>query len=162
MKQLILVRHAKSSWKHPVSDRERPLKQRGINDAVKVSKAFSTHKLSIDLIFSSPANRALSTCKLFLEQLNIPESQIQIKEDLYDFSGNSVIEFVKGLDNDLNSIMLFGHNHAFTSIVNTYGDKYIDNVPTSGLVVISFHIDEWKYITLGHTELVMFPRDYRS
>jgi phosphohistidine phosphatase len=58
MKTLILVRHAKSSWKYDVEDVNRPLKNRGITDANLVSRAFNNRKLSIDNVFSSPANRA--------------------------------------------------------------------------------------------------------
>ena len=161
MKHLILVRHAKSSWKHLVSDRERPLKKRGINDAKRVSAIFNTKTIVVDAVFSSPANRALSTCKLFLEQLNIPESQIQIEEDLYDFSGENVLNFIKKMDDRLSTVMIFGHNHALTAIVNTYGDRYINNLPTSGLAIIEFNIDNWRHLRLGHTKDILFPRDYR-
>ena len=161
MKQLILVRHGKSSWQYDVIDRERPLKSRGINDAIKVSKAFLDYNINIDRMFSSPANRALSTCKLFFEQLNIPESQIQIEEDLYDFSGENVLNFIKKMDDRLDTVMIFGHNHAFTAIVNTYGDRYINNLPTSGLAIIEFNINNWKHLKLGHTKDILFPRDYR-
>jgi phosphohistidine phosphatase len=161
MKQLVLVRHGKSSWKHNVSDKDRPLKKRGKDDALRVSKAFKTYGLVIDIVLSSPANRAFSTCKIFLETLDIKDAYLKIEEDLYDFSGNSVIDVVKSLDDSLNTVMIFGHNHAFTAIVNAYGDRYIDNLPTSGLVVIKFNIESWKYIRMGQTELVLFPRDFR-
>ena len=57
--------------------------------------------------------------------------------------------------------MLFGHNHALTSIVNIFGSKYIDNVPTSVLVNITFDIDNWNDIKKGVTTLTIFPRDLK-
>ncbi|MGS2726350.1 SixA phosphatase family protein [Psychroserpens sp. BH13MA-6] len=161
MKTIILTRHAKSSWEFDVSDRERPLKKRGFKDANLVSKAFKRERIDSDAIFSSPANRALSTCKIFMKNLNVDPKNIQIKEDLYDFGGDNVITFLKSLDENYQKVMIFGHNHAFTSICNIFGDKFIDNVPTSGLVVIDFEVNTWKDIKKGITKLTIFPRDLK-
>ena len=83
MKTLILVRHAKSSWKHNVDDKERPLKNRGNTDAELVSIALKYRDLELDQIYSSPANRALSTCKIFINNLNIENDKIIIENNLY-------------------------------------------------------------------------------
>ena len=87
MKTIILVRHGKSSWEYDVSDRERPLKTRGINDAKLVSEKFMSANSIPKYIYSSPANRALSTCKIFMNTFGLSEATIIIKEDLYDFGG---------------------------------------------------------------------------
>lgn len=162
MKTIILVRHGKSSWKYDVIDAERPLKQRGKEDSKLVSNALLKHQISSDKIFSSPAKRALNTCKIFAKTLQIPENEIKIIDNLYDFGGQNVINFIKSLDNDYKTVMIFGHNHAFTSISNIFGDKYIDNLPTSGLVVINFEVDLWKNIDQGKTLLTIFPRDLKE
>ena len=157
-KKLTLVRHAKSSWEHDVSDSKRPLAKRGIKDANLISKHLQQDFVQPDVVFSSPANRALTTCNIFSSNLNIPDNKIKIFNDLYDFSGESVIRFIKSLNNDYNSVMIFGHNHAFTSISNIFGDKFIDNLPTSGVVVMNFDTDKWESIDKGHTELIVFPK----
>lgn len=161
MKTLTLIRHAKSSWEFDVSDKERPLKKRGFNDADLVSKGFKEKLLVPDVVFSSPANRALSTCKVFLKNLNIPTEKLSIEDDLYDFGGESVIHFLKKVSEDYKNVMIFGHNHAFTSICNIFGDKFIDNLPTSGLVVIDFDVDSWSAIKSGTTRFTIFPRDLK-
>ena len=161
MKNVTFVRHGKSSWEYDVSDRERPLKKRGFNDAQLVSNAFKTKGLMPEIVFSSPANRALSTCRIFIKHLDISDERLKIIEDLYDFGGHRVIEFLKNLSEDYNNVMIFGHNHAFTSICNIFGDHYIDNLPTSGLVTIAFDIDRWEFIEKGHTVLTIFPRDLK-
>ena len=133
-----------------------------VNDASIISKEFKKIEYRIDKIYSSPANRAFSTCKIFATNLDWLKDSINIEETLYDFSGENVMRFISNLDNSLNTVIIFGHNHAFTSIVNIYGDQFIDNMPTSGLVVISFNIESWQHAKYGQTELVMFPRDFRS
>ena len=161
MKTIILVRHAKSSWENNLSDRQRPLKNRGLKDAKLVSDAFYDLGFIPEKCFSSPAERALKTCKIFLKTLKIPENKLSIVEDLYDFGGDSVINYVKGMDNSINSVMLFGHNHAFTSISNIFGNKFIDNLPTSGLVKLNFEVDTWKDLKKGTTELIIIPKELK-
>ena len=87
MKQLVLVRHAKSSWKHDVNDAERPLNKRGFRDAALVSESFKNTVFYPEIIFSSFANRALCTCEIFIKTLNFDKSRLYIKEELYDFGG---------------------------------------------------------------------------
>lgn len=161
MKQLVLVRHAKSSWEHDVNDAQRPLKMRGFNDAALVSKSFGNHVIIPEIIFTSPANRALTTCKIFMKNLGFDDNNLQIKEELYDFGGQNVIDFMKNMDNSYETVMIFGHNHAFTSICNIFGDQFIDNLPTSGLVVIDFDVSDWHKIKKGFTKLTIFPRDLK-
>ena len=162
MKIITLVRHGKSSWEFNVSDRERPLKQRGLNDANLVSKYFKNNGIMPDFVYSSPANRALSTCRIFLKNLEISKGKLEIVENLYDFGGHQVIDFLKNLSENYNNVMIFGHNHAFTSICNIFGDHYIDNLPTSGLVTIKFDVDHWEAIDNGHSSLIIFPRDLKN
>ena len=161
MKTLVLIRHGKSSWEYDVSDRERPLKKRGINDIALVSEAFKDSNFKADIVFSSPANRAYSTCKLFLKHLKIPSETCEVVEDLYDFGGQNVINFLKSLNDDYKNVIIFGHNHAFTSISNIFGTKFIDNLPTSGLVMIQFNTNQWSKIKEGETLLTLFPKELK-
>ena len=71
------------------------------------------------------------------------------------------MEIIKGLDNDLDCVMIVGHNHAFTSIANMLGTNYIDNLPTCGFVMIEFNEDNWKDISKGKTLKTVFPRDLK-
>lgn len=161
MKTIVLVRHGKSSWEFDLPDAQRPLKQRGIKDAHLVANEFFKSNNVPKHIFSSPANRALSTCKIFVESFNLSENSISIIDELYDFGGESVIRFIKNLPNSVDEIMIFGHNHAFTSIANIFGDKFIDNVPTSGLIKLKFDIDNWQNLRQGTTELVIIPKELK-
>ncbi len=158
MKQLILVRHGKSSWEHKVSDKDRPLLKRGVNDALLVSQKFVEDPVDIDFAYSSPANRALHTCMIFLRQINFAMNKFQVEESLYDFSGDGVLSFLYKLDNNLNTVMIFGHNHAFTHIANSLGNTYIDNVPTTGLVHLQFGTNSWEEIDKGTTIRTIFPK----
>ena len=161
MKKLILVRHAKSSWKHDVIDFERPLNTRGIKDAEIVSNYLKNNILNIDLVISSDAVRTKITASTFISNLNIDEKLVNFNHNLYDFSGHNLVKTIKEVDSSINNLMVFGHNHAITDFVNTYGDKYIENVPTCGITIINFDIDNWKDLNNGKTVFTLFPKDLK-
>lgn len=158
MKTLILMRHGKSSWDLSVTDADRPLQERGIRDAYLVASKLSGLGLTIDASFSSPANRALHTAMIVVKTIDFRLNKFQISKDLYDFSGESVMDFVKNLDKKLNTVLIFGHNHAFTEIVNKWGNQSIENLPTAGLVQLQFETDHWDTISFGKTKAVIVPK----
>ena len=158
MKNLLLMRHGKSSWELNVSDENRPLQQRGINDAQLVGAELSKESFTIDYAFSSPANRAFHTAMICLRALEFSMDKFKVVPELYDFSGGQVIDFIKSCPDSLNTILIFGHNHAFTHITNSLGNRQIDNVPTSGFVHLQFKENSWGDITKGSTIQTIFPK----
>ncbi|NND62915.1 MAG: histidine phosphatase family protein [Flavobacteriaceae bacterium] len=162
MKTLYMVRHAKSSWKHDVIDHQRPLKGRGKNDGVLVSEHLKDKINPPERIISSDAVRALSTAKYFKSAFEISDKNFITDHSLYDFSGHNVIDIIKNLDDSLNTVMIVGHNHAFTSIANMLGNTYIDNVPTCGFVYLEFKDDKWSEVKTGVTKMTVFPRDLKK
>lgn len=162
MKNLLLMRHGKSSWELNVSDQDRPLQQKGITDAHLVGAELKTKNLKIDSVYSSPANRALHTAMICLRELNYPLKDCAIVSNLYDFSGEKVIDFIRNTNDDLNTILIFGHNHAFTYIANALGDLSIENVPTSGFVQIQFNESSWSLVTQGKTIQTIFPKQLKT
>ncbi|MFY0714484.1 histidine phosphatase family protein [Seonamhaeicola sp. NFXS20] len=162
MKTLIIVRHAKSSWEYNVIDHERPLKKRGVNDALIVSHFLKGKIKKIDKVLSSDALRTKLTANIFLENLNIHQNILEFNHNLYDFEGSDLLQVIKSNKASINNLMIFGHNHALTNFVNTYGSEYIDNVPTSGVVVIEFDIKTWPDLKKGKTTLKVFPRHLKS
>lgn len=160
MKKLILVRHAKSSWEHNVSDHQRPLSSKGFKDANNVSNQL-IDQLHPDLVLSSDALRAKTTASIFMSNLNISPDIFNLDHNLYDFSGNNLLRVIKSSINSINELLVFGHNHAITSLVNSYGNRYIDNVPTCGVVAMEFEIESWAEIKKGRTTKIVFPRDLK-
>ncbi|MGC6430624.1 MAG: SixA phosphatase family protein [Jejuia sp.] len=161
MKQIILVRHAKSSWEYDVIDHERPLKERGFNDAKLIANKLQSLNLTIDKVLISDAKRTTQTAEIILPAIKVPESVIEYSYNLYDFAGYDLTQVIKSCDNNIETLMIFGHNHAITAFANTFGEKYINNVPTCGVVVIDFQVSSWSEISNGQTTLTIFPRDLR-
>ncbi|TKD63434.1 histidine phosphatase family protein [Flavobacterium sp. ASW18X] len=161
MKSIIFIRHGKSSWDYDVADKDRPLKERGITDANNIGVALAKMDLPIDFAFSSPANRALHTAMIVLHTMQANLNDFKVVKNLYDFAGEEVLSFVKSLDNKLETVLLFGHNHAFTHLVNTLGNSNIDNLPTAGMAIITFDVEKWTDLTKGRTEKLIFPKELR-
>lgn len=162
MKTLYIVRHAKSSWKYEsVKDIDRPLKERGINDAHLLSKHLAKEIKRPDVFLSSSANRALHTAIIFCENFGYPLANLKIKRQLYNFSDGYLVKTVKALDDGFDSAIVFSHDHGINSFVNNYGSKPIAHVPTSGIVGIRFENKHWKNIKKGTTVLIDYPKNHR-
>ncbi|MCK5400993.1 MAG: histidine phosphatase family protein [Flavobacteriaceae bacterium] len=161
MKKLTIVRHGKSSWEYDLSDIERPLKKRGITDIKAVSKEFKIKYLQPEVVFSSPAKRALETSNIFLKNIDFSYENRHVSSQIYDFGGKNLISFIKSIDNKYKHVMIFGHNHAMTYFINTYGNMYIDNLPTSGLAIFEFDIASWKDLKPGKTIEILIPKNLR-
>lgn len=159
MKTLYVVRHAKSSWKFDVIDHERPLNDRGLNDAPRVAAHVASCMPKPDLVMSSDAMRAKTTSFFFAKAYNIPEEEIILDYSLYDFNGRDLVNVIRKCDDTVDCLMVFGHNNAMTNFVNTYGDKMIDNVPTCGFTAITFDIHHWKDMSQGTTIFTSIPKE---
>jgi len=162
MKNLILIRHAKSSWDAPLADKDRPLSKRGINDAHLVANSADEHLPKSFIVWSSTAQRAKNTAYIFAESLSIPIETIVFKDDLYTFDEDKLETAIKSCDNQFDNLILFGHNGAITNFVNTFGNEAMDNVPTAGFVSLSFDQDDWKSIRKGKIKKVLFPRELKE
>ena len=73
MKTWIMMRHGKSSWELQVSDADRPLNERGINDAHRMGAFLATKNIKVDAAYASPANRAAHTALIVLKELDLPK-----------------------------------------------------------------------------------------
>jgi len=161
MKNLIVIRHAKSSWDAPLKDIDRPLDNRGIKDAHRIALRAVKHLPKTFLMFSSTAKRASETAIIFAQNFLYPIQNIVFKEELYTFDENNLERIVKSLNNRYDNVILFGHNEAITNFVNKFGNIFIENVPTSGFVSLKFDSDNWQFIDRGRTIKTLFPKDLK-
>ncbi len=161
MKNLTLIRHAKSSWDFPLSDIDRPLSHRGIKDALLISNHI--HKLIPQkfVVWSSIAKRTIETSYIFAQNLLFPIENIIYKKDLYTFDSRELEKSIKSCENRFDNIIIFCHNDAITNFVNKFGDTNIDNVPTSGFVQLQFDVIDWKDLTKGKTLHFLYPKKFR-
>ena len=145
MKELYIIRHAKSSWAEAkLKDIDRPLNKRGKHDAPKMAESlFEKTQGKLELIYSSPANRAHTTAKEFHLRFNI-DADIDIRNDIYYGDMEDVIDIIKETDNKYSIIAVFGHNPTFTYLLNYLASANIDNLPTCGIAILQIDIDEWK------------------
>ena len=90
MKNLILIRHAKSSWDLPVNDKDRHLSNRGVVDAHLISSNILKYLPKKFVIFSSNAKRAIETATIFAQNWMCPFESIIFMEDLYTFDENQL------------------------------------------------------------------------
>ena len=145
MKNLILLRHAKSSWKDSsLDDFYRPLSNRGKQDAPKMAMRLKQRGIQIDLIISSSARRTSDTANIFADILNY-NSEIIFDRRLYAASERHILSVINHLDDKFTNVLLVCHNPGITNLVNYLSGSLIENIPTSGIVgLLSERI--WKEV----------------
>ena len=149
MKELVILRHAKSNKAYSVDDFNRPLSPAGIERIQKMSHQKNGFFAKADIIFSSPAVRALNTAMIVVRELNLPIEKLKIDNSLYTFSGSSIIDYVYALDDQWSKVVLVGHNPAFTELINHFSDLSINHLRTAGIAQITFDGDQWSDVDKG-------------
>ena len=145
MKTLVLVRHAKSSWKDPeLADRDRPLNPRGRRDAPEMGRRLAARGETPDRIVTSPALRAATTATVIAEAVGYPEREIVEDERLYGAGSEEILEVIRGVEDRLDRVFLIGHNPGLTDLVNELSDEPIRNVPTCGVVKFRIAGESWS------------------
>jgi phosphohistidine phosphatase len=148
MKELYIVRHAKSSWDNPnLQDIDRPLKGRGVNDAYNTADWMMSQDFIPDVLISSPATRALHTAMILARTFHIDFSNIQVSPNLYDTWVEDYVEVVKNISDEFDRAAIFGHNPTITSFINYFADVKVSHVPTTGVACLRFACDSWKDVS---------------
>lgn len=157
MKRLILVRHAKSSWKHAaLSDVHRPLSARGKRDAPRMGEYLAQQGVTPDIILSSPARRARKTAQLLAAELPEAAERILYDPALYEAGTELLLERLRALDETWQEVMLIGHNPGLTDFANQLISGTLDKIPTCGVLVADLDIRSWRMAKPGDGQLVLY------
>ena len=165
MKTLYIMRHAKSSWDNPgLEDYQRPLLEKGKKRTRYVVDYLLEANTTLDLIISSHAVRAHETAKIIANALHYPVDKIVISRNIYFGYPDSYFDVFYDLSDEVESLMLVGHNPGFTTFANYFLDNRIDNLPTSGVVCIAFDMNSWESIhdSKRKTKFVISPRNLKE
>ncbi len=162
MKTLVIIRHGKSSWDHPdLKDYHRPLKQRGVNNAFSIAAELVKRQVSPDLLLSSPAVRALDTAIIIATNMAYPLENIATEITIYEASVSDLLRALSAIPDEHETVLFFGHNPGFTSLVNNLQEEPIMNLPTCGTVGIELPITSWSQIgnATGKQLFKLIPRE---
>jgi phosphohistidine phosphatase len=174
MRQLLLLRHAKSSWDEPgLSDHARPLNARGRRAAVAMAHAMRGLDLAPDVVLVSSARRTLQT----LEALRPLEAGTLVEpmDRLYLADWRTLLAVVQGVQVAARSLLLIGHNPGLHDLAlalmgaagaaatgggGPSSQRLAEGYPTGALVEFSI-ASPWRLLEPGGGRLVRFlaPRD---
>lgn len=148
-KRLVLIRHGKSLYDDYVAnDIERHLADRGYHDVEQTALWLKNNSFFPDALVSSPAIRAYSTCLIVANHFSFQAERILIKDAIYEASDNALLYVINELPANADTVFLFGHNPAFTSIVSKLTKQEFRHLPTSAVAIIEFDKMLWNQIDL--------------
>lgn len=146
MKQIWLVRHAKSDWGSPgLPDFERPLNARGLAVAPAMGGYLAEQGVSPQLIVCSPARRARQTAELIAQGIAYPVGQIQFEQAIYEASPETLLDVIAQVPDEIERLMVVGHNPGMTLLVNMLGGA-LDNLSTCSVVSMGFASPDWDLL----------------
>ena len=149
MKELLFLRHAKSSWEWSVDDRNRPLQPKGIKAISAVAQHWKKDFQAFEAIVSSPANRALHTATILAHEIGFPFSQVSIKESLYSFNSEDILWQLNQLDDRFSKVILVGHNPAFSYAADYLSVKPTPELKTADWISLTFAQSLWAEVANG-------------
>jgi len=158
------MRHAKSSWDfEELSDHDRPLDNRGRKDAPLMGRELVSREITIDLLMSSTAVRALTTATLIARELEYDTDKIAIEEEIYKADKQELLNIITSIPNQFDNVMLIGHNNTITELANLLSPDLIPEIPTTGVVALSFECGTWSEITKENATLQFFdyPKNHK-
>jgi phosphohistidine phosphatase len=157
LKQLYLIRHAKSSWSNlKISDFDRPLNQRGKREAPLMAERLAQLGIYPDALISSPARRAKATAEIIAKKLKYPVKMIHYENSAYTSATVDLVRVVQRIDDRLEKVFLIGHNYAITDLAVMLTGEYISKIPTSGVVAMDFPVTTWEKVGPGKGTLLFF------
>lgn len=143
MKTLLLLRHAKSSWKdETLCDHDRPLNKRGEKDAPCVGEWLLQQGLVPDLVLSSTALRAQRTASLLAETAGY-KKEIVLKRELYHADSGDFFQALKELNDKIGLPLVVGHNPGMEEFLELLTGHY-EVLPTAALAQIELPIERWQ------------------
>jgi len=163
MKRLIIVRHAKTEQGGYDHDFKRELTEKGRNDALIIAGDLKQRNILPDYILSSPAVRALTTARIFAEELNFDKQAIVEKKGLYfDFTTQDFIEMIHDVPDHCETLFVFGHNPFVYFVAENMSKNFSGDMPTCSTVVLEFSATSWRKVEprKGHFFLHLFPKLY--
>jgi phosphohistidine phosphatase len=145
MKILLILRHAKSSWKHPeLADYERPLNKRGKRDAPRMGRLLCEQDLIPDLIISSSAQRARKTTEMVAQESGYG-GEILFERGLYAAWPDAYIEALVELPESVKSVLVVGHNPGLEDLIEALTGAY-ERMPTAALAFVKLPIQRWDQL----------------
>lgn len=164
MKQLYLIRHAKSSWAMPgLADAKRPLNSRGKIDAPLMGERLHQSGVVPDLICASPAKRARKTAEKIAKAVGYPQSAIAIEEDIYSADLGLLLAVIRKTATRVGTLFLVGHNYVITDLAEYLTGENFGSIPTCGMVGMRFPGEDWQEVAEGTGQFLMFdyPKNHR-
>ena len=150
MKTLLLLRHAKSSWKDSdLDDHDRPLNKRGRRDAPRMGRLLVEWNLLPDYILSSTAKRARKTAESIIEEVNF-RGETRFSIDLYHADRAHIVQLVRQIPDHYSRVLWIGHNPGLEEFLEL-ATGVATPLTTAALAEIEFNMTSWQQLSAGVT-----------
>ena len=139
------------------SDFDRPLNDRGKDEAPAMGKRLKKMGISPDLIISSSAKRTRQTAKRIAGEVGYDADDIKWEEKLYHCTPSVFEEVIYGIPDRVKTVFIVAHNPGITDFVNQLSpDFVIDNMPTCGIAGAEVDAKEWNSFATAKRKVILY------
>lgn len=143
-KELLVMRHAKSSWAdESLSDHDRPLNKRGLDNAPRMAQLLVEWELQPDLIICSTAKRARMTAQIVAEIVGSDKLPVESTEEFYLAPPSTYLESLQRIADSFQRPMVVGHNPGLEGLVASF-TGHDEFMATAAIAHIRFDLDNWQ------------------
>jgi phosphohistidine phosphatase len=171
VKNILLLRHAKSAWGQPgMADHERPLNRRGERAAETMAEHIVHNAPRPDLILCSTAVRTRQTLAPLVRRLTAPIPPIALEKGLYLAPLAALVVRLRAVPDDARTVLLIGHNEGIGELASALAgtgdpptlERLHDKFPTGALATLEVPDGQWRDLAPGAADLLAFvrPRDF--
>lgn len=158
MKRIYLMRHGKAEDGFDKSDFERDLQVKGRKKTTKIAKFLQSKRVNPRQILVSMANRTKETAAVVMDVLGLNQHVFTEEKSLYLASSNSMLDVLYAVDDNINELMLIGHNPGISSLATYLCNKDIDWMPTSSVVAVELNINKWNELADAKRKLLFYVK----
>lgn len=157
MKKLTLIRHAKSSWKEPdMSDFERPLNKRGLEDLPGLVERTTQQLPRPDLLIFSGAERTRLTQKPLSEAWKLSDREVLERHEAYEASVQTLLQLLQQQPDSCEHLVLVGHNPGMSDLLSLLNAQPAQDFPTSAFAHLELAISSWNEVIPACGDLLIF------
>jgi len=159
MKRIYLIRHGKAEEGLDKADFERNLIDKGERKTRKMAAFMSDQKIKVDLMLVSMSNRTKQTAQILADEFSVSPGKIKIEKTLYLASTNSILDVIFGVDNQVENLVVVGHNPGISSLAVYLSKKEdLDWMPTSAVTAIEFKTNKWEDIPNAKCKIMFYKK----
>ncbi|MEX0966700.1 MAG: hypothetical protein WD077_05645 [Bacteroidia bacterium] len=161
MKTLLMIVETGTLNQPKLRSEDIPMSSQSVKEAMEAGKRLKIREIKPDLIISENTETAIETASYLAEELDLPRSVVEVDEYIHRAEADELVEILRGISPDSNTVLLCGQQTSFTELANQLAGEEMEELEPGAIACIELKINSWKELDerTGHVSFVIDPDD---